>query len=594
MRYSKYFIPTLKEEPKEAEAISHNLMLRSGLIRRFTSGVYSYLPLGWRVLNKIENIIRAEMNKAGALEVLLPALHPSEIWEKSGRNKTLKEVLFSFKSQRGKNFVLGPTHEEVITDLVANNVKSYKQLPLILYQIQTKFRDEPRPRSGVLRSIEFIMKDAYSFDKDKKALEKSYNKMYDAYCSIFRRCGLEYKIVQADPGAMGGDVSHEFMVFSNTGEDKVVICDNCGYAASLEVAECVKSEDRKPRTNPAGATGQAEDPEKKSEISNEADRKQKDLKEIDTPGKSSVKEVSGFLKVEPEDLVKTIIYNIDNNEKVAVLIRGDCNISEVKLKKALRCNELLLADDEQIQKVTKGPVGFSGPVGLKNIKIVADYSLSDIKNFVTGANKKDKHFINVNIDRDFKVDKYCDIREINSNDVCPKCKSKIKIKNAIEIGHIFKLGTKYSNSFKANFLDKDMKQKPVIMGCYGIGVSRIIAAAIETNHDENGIIWPVNIAPFSVIILPLTGTDNHVKKVSEEIYNLFIDKKIEVLIDDRDERAGVKFNDADLLGIPYRVIVGEKSLSENKVELQNRKTKDSKFLPIEKIVEEVFDMIENR
>lgn len=564
MRYSKLFIPTLREQPKEAETSSHNLMLRAGLIRRLSSGIYSYLPLGWRVLNKVVNIIKKEMEKAGAQELLLPSLHPLKIWEKSGRDKDLADVLYSFKSPHGREFVLSPTHEEVITDLISNEISSYKQLPLMLYQIQTKFRDEARPRSGVLRSLEFIMKDAYSFDIDQKGLEENYQKMYKAYCNIFRRCGLPYKVVEADPGAMGGDVSHEFMVVSEAGEDKIVLCHECNYAASLNVAKCSS---------------------KLEAESSKLQEKLKALKQVDTPGITTVEKVSELLNVTPEDLVKTLIYNA-NGELIAVLVRGDCEISEVKLKKVVGTKSIRLANDKEIQDITGSPVGYSGPVGLDNIKVIADNTVYGMKNFITGANEENKHFINVNVGRDFKIHSYGDLRFIKQEDDCPNCGKKIAIENSIEVGHIFKLGTKYSDGFNAAFLNQEMKENSIIMGCYGIGIDRIVASCIEANHDEDGIIWPPNIAPFTIMVIPIGG-DEQIQQKGEEIYYSLIEKGMEVLLDDRDERAGVKFNDADLLGIPYRIIIGKESLSKNNIEFQTRKEKKSRFIPIKNYLKEI-------
>jgi len=583
MRYSQFFIPTLKEKPKDAEVISHSLMLRAGLIRQLTSGVYAYFPLGWKVLHKVMEIIREEMDKAGALEVLLPALNPAKIWQKSKRDKTLSDVLYSFESPHGRNFVLGPTHEEVITDLASKNISSYKQLPKILYQIQTKFRDEPRPRSGVLRSLEFVMKDAYSFDKDAEGLEINYKKMYEVYCNVFKRCGLPYIVVEADPGVMGGNVSHEFMVVSDNGEDRIAICNNCGYAASLEVARCTKeTRAQKPCLVGRPASRQAGRQAEVEEL--------KEIKEVDTPGITTVNKVSKLLNVGSEKLLKTLIFEVDDKQ-IVVLIRGDCEVNETKLKRALNCKKLSLANDEKISKITNAPVGFSGPVGLKDISMIADYSVFGMKNFVTGANKRDKHLINVNIGRDFKIDRFEDIKYIKSGNNCPECTKKIDIKNSIEVGHIFKLGTKYSKTFKANFLDSESKKRSMIMGCYGIGVSRIIAACIESNCDKDGIIWPLNVAPFEVIILPVTIEVELVNKVTEKIYSSLKSKGIAVLMDDRDERAGVKFNDADLIGIPYRIIIGEKSVSQGKVELQNRKDKKSQFISIEESDEKIIDYI---
>jgi len=547
MRWTEALIPTLKEDPQDAEVVSHKLMVRGGFIRKLISGVYSYLPLGVRVLNKIESIIREELDSAGCQEVLLPAIHPPEVWKKTGRYDLLGEVLIKFKDRHGKECVLGPTHEEIITDLVANNVKSYKELPLILYQIQTKFRDEPRPRFGVMRTSEFIMKDAYSFDCDAEGLEKSYKKMYDAYCRIFERCGLPYIAVEADPGIMGGNISHEFMVPTEAGEDRIVVCSKCKYAASTHIAKCQAP---------------------KAKASKE---KKLPIAEVETPGITTIEKVSELLKAEPARLVKTLIYKA-GDKIVAFLIRGDIEANEAKLMNYLKCGHLELADPKTIEDVTGAPVGFSGPVGLKNIRIVADHSVKGMVNFITGANKKDAHLINVNFDRDFEECEFGDFRMITKDDGCPSCGKAIEMKQAIEIGHTFKLGTKYSDALGAKFLDKDGKEQPCIMGCYGIGVNRIMASLIETSNDKDGIIWPASIAPYKVIILALNVGDKKVKAIADEAYKTLSKAGIDTLYDDRDESAGVKFKDADLIGIPTKVLVGPKNAKKDIVEIKDRKT----------------------
>lgn len=571
MRWSKSFIPTLKEEPKEAEAISHKLMLRAGLIRKLSSGTYSYLPLGWRVLHKVINIVREEMNAAGAQEVLMPAMHPKELWEKTGRYELLKkDILITYTDRNGKETIFGPTHEEIITSLVSGEIRSYKQLPQTLYQIQTKFRDEPRPRFGVIRTAEFIMKDAYSFDTDWEGLDKSYKIMYDTYCRIFERCGLNYIAVEADPGMMGGNVSHEFMVPAQSGEDKIVVCGACGYAASFDKAECTKPANRQPLT---------------------ANRKElKPLREVDTPGITTVEKVAHLLKVTPQDLVKTILLVADNKE-IAVLVRGDYELDLVKLARFLKAENLVLADEKTIQKVTGGPLGFSGPVGLERIRILADYSIQGSTNFVTGANIKDKHLINVNLERDFKADEFGDFRYITPEDICPRCGKSIDIKTAIEVGHVFKLGTKYSGVLKANFLDADGKEKPMIMGCYGIGINRIIAAFIEQNHDKDGIIWNRALAPFEVIVVPTNSEESLIKSAAEKIYAELVNKRIPVLLDDRDVSAGIKFKDADLLGIPLRLTVGKKFSESGVFEIKLRKTGETLSFKESETLEKILDKI---
>lgn len=547
MRWSKYFIPTLKEVPSEAEAISHRLMIRSGLIRKLASGAYTYLPLGLRVLKKVEDIIRQEMDKKGAIEVFLPSLQPIELWQESGRFKDLGEDLIKFKDRHNRIMVFGPTHEEVITDLVRNHIHSYKQLPVTFYQIQTKFRDEVRPRFGVIRSREFIMKDAYSFDRDNKAMDESYKKMYDAYEAIFKRCGLNVIAVEADSGVMGGDISHEFMVLSENGEDVLGHCVSCGYAASISVAECI--------SKPAGKTQPLHG--------------LKPLAEVDTPGVSSIDKVGTFLKVRPINMVKTLIYLADE-KSIAVLIRGDHEANEVKIKRYLKCNSLVMAPPDIIEKITGAPLGFSGPVGIKDTRIIADNAIRDMSNFVTGANKKDRHLINVNIDRDFKIEEWSDLRLVTDSDECPKCGKNIRIEHAIEMGHVFKLGLKYSKAMKAEFLDDDGKLKPIVMGCYGIGVNRIIAAAIELFNDEKGIKWPLSIAPFQVLIVAINYKEEHIRKEADSIYNELIKLEIEVLLDDRDESAGIKFNDAELIGIPIIIVVGEKAVKKHSFEVKIR------------------------
>lgn len=576
MRWTNALIPTLKETPQDAEAKSHILMVRAGLIRKLTAGAYSYLPLGLRVLDKIQRIIREEMNKKGAQELLLPALQPPELWRQTGRYETLGEVLIKFTDRHKKECVLGPTHEEVITYLVASEVRSYKQLPLILYQIQTKFRDEPRPRFGVLRSKEFIMKDAYSFDMDSGGLDKSYKKMYEAYCDIFSRCGLDYIPVEADPGFMGGDISHEFMVPSEIGEDIIVICPACGYAASREAAAVAN-----PRAHPSPQRGEGQG------------EGVKPIKEVHTPGVTTIEKVSALLKVAPENMVKTLIYKADS-KTVAVLIRGDHETNEAKLKRYLKCELLELADEKTIQDTTGAPLGFSGPKGLKGARLVADYGISGLVNFVTGANKRDYHLINVNLDRDFKTEEWADVRYITDKDNCPKCRKPIQIKTAIEVGHTFKLGTKYSKALGAGYLDEKGKGQTIIMGCYGIGVNRIAAAAIEQNNDKDGIIWPSAISPFQVVVIPINSADKKVMDFAEDVYNELKEKNIEVLLDDRDERAGIKFKDADLIGFPFQVVVSDRHIGEGNVEIKNRKTSDRKIVKKQDILKIVSDVSQKK
>lgn len=566
MKRSELFLPTLKEVPGDAEIKSHQLMLRAGLVRRLSSGIYSYLPLGWRVLNKIVEIIREEMNAIGGQEVLLPALHPKELWDQSGRWDLYGEDMFHLLDRRKKPFCLAPTHEEAITDLVRNEVRSYKELPLLLYQIQTKFRDEPRPRFGLIRCREFLMKDAYSFHHSEEDLQRVYRKVYDAYVKIFNRCGLDCEIVEADPGIIGGGLSHEFMVLAENGEDILVLCRNCGYKANAD-----KTLDMKPRVPDIG------------------EEQMEQIKEVHTPDMRTVEEVSQFLNVKPSRLVKTLIYFADGNP-VAVLVPGDREVNEAKLKSILGADIIALASSHQVEEVTGAPQGFSGPVGLK-IRIIADYSVSEMSNFVTGANKNNIHLINVNLNRDFKVEKFVDLKVARDGDICPKCNGRFEVKTGIELGHTFNLGTRYSRCMNAKFLDRDGKERLMIMGCYGIGVSRIIAAVIEQHNDQNGIIWPISIAPFQATILPLNMNDESQKSLGNEIYSELQSRGVEVLLDDRNEPAGVKFKDADLTGIPVKIVLGDKTLKEGKIEIQLRSTGEKRKVDRSRIIEQTLQLI---
>ncbi|WKZ20066.1 MAG: proline--tRNA ligase [Candidatus Jettenia sp. CY-1] len=568
MKWSQTLIPTLKESPSEAEIDSHKLMIRAGLIRRITAGAYAYLPVGILVLNKVINIVREEMNRAGAVEVFLPALQPLDLLEESGRLSIFGDDLITFEDRHGKVTALGPTHEEIITDIVRNEISSYRQLPITLYQIQTKFRDETRPRFGVLRSKEFIMKDAYSFDVDYEGLNKSYKSMYDAYCRIFDRCGLDYIVVEADSGAMGGDVSHEFMVSSHVGEDVLIRCLKCGYSANRERAEAAPIPPENYMTPPP-------------------------LKEIPTPDKRTIQEVSDFLQVKQNRMVKTMIY-ISNGQPIAILLRGDHEVNETKLTKVLGQETLALADHNTIEHVTGAPVGFAGPVGL-SVKIIADQAASVLCNFVTGANKPDMHLLNVNPERDFIIDQIADVRYVAKGDRCPKCYHEIDISQGIEIGHVFKLGTKYSDALKAKFLDATGKEKSMIMGCYGIGVNRIIAGLIEISHDENGIIWPLSLAPYKVIIIPVNVNDTPSMQMANQIYDdLTNNADIEVLLDDRDQRPGVKFKDADLIGIPIKIVIGKKFTETKELEIKLRKSGETFLVSPEEVrarVKSLFEML---
>jgi prolyl-tRNA synthetase len=550
MRYSHMLMPTLREDPSEAEVLSHRLMLRAGMIRKLAAGIYSYLPLAQRVMRKTEQIIREEMDRAGALQVTLPFVQPAELWQKSGRWDIYGKEMLRLKDRHNREFCLGPTHEEVITELVKNEVTSYRQLPINLYQIHLKFRDEIRPRFGVMRAREFVMKDAYSFDSDEEGAEKSYQKMYQAYCAIFERCKLTFRAVEADTGPIGGSFSHEFMVLAETGEDSIFSCTACGYAANKEKAEIGTVPEETSSPLPQG-----------------------ELKRAETPKQRTVEEVTRFLKIKPEQLIKTMIFQ-EGDHTVAALVRGDHEINEIKLQNHLKAETLSLADDEVIEKVTKAPKGFAGPVGLQ-IRVIADNALKGGSNFVTGGNEKDIHLMNVNVDRDFQVNSFEDLRFAEEGDPCPRCADgQLVMSRGIEVGHIFKLGTKYSKSLDATFLDAQGKAQHMVMGCYGIGVGRTVAAAIEQNHDENGIIFPLSIAPFQVILTSVKPKDPEIKEAAERVYAALLKAGIDVTFDDRDERPGIKFKDADLIGIPVRVTVGTK-IKDGLLDIKLRKSQES-------------------
>lgn len=559
MRYSQYFIPTHKEVPSDAEVVSHQLMVRAGMIRKLTSGIYTYLPTGLKSIKKVEQIIREEMNRAGAIEILMSAVQPAELWQESGRWEFYGRELLRFKDRHSREACFGPTHEEVITDLVRKEIHSYKQMPVNFYQIQTKFRDEIRPRFGIMRAREFIMKDAYSFDVDEAGAGRSYEAMYDAYSRIFERCGLRFRAVEADTGAIGGSYSHEFMVLAETGEDEIVNCPECRYAANLERAE----------VRPPDPGTQAED--------------MHPLTEVATPEVKTVEEVTGFLSITPSRLIKTLIYVKDDGETIGVLVRGDHELNEAKLKRLLTAQSVEMASAQVVEAVTGAPVGFAGPVNL-GIRLVADHAIEGLCNFVTGGNKKDLHLKNVNLNRDFRVERFGDLRTITPKDPCPRCGSSIVFGRGIEVGHIFKLGTKYSQALNAFFLNEAGKELPIIMGCYGIGVGRTVAAAIEQNHDDKGIIFPIPIAPFEVTILPLQIHHTKVMETAERLYTDLQDECVDVILDDRDERAGVKFNDADLMGIPLRVTIGSRGVDQGQVELKLRSESESAHIPIENAV----------
>ena len=569
MYFSKLLIPTLREDPGESEVISHKLMMRAGLIRRLAAGIYNYLPLGYRVIKKVENIIREEMDRAGAQEVFLPMVLPAELWQETGRWEKYGKELLRLKDRNDRDFCLGPTHEEVVTDIVRREVKSYRQLPLNLYQIQTKFRDEIRPRFGLMRGREFIMKDAYSFDRDEQGAELSYKKMYDAYMAIFRRCGLVFKPVEADTGLIGGSFSHEFMVLADTGEEAIVSCDTCGYAANMEKAEA------SPPPQPSLFEGEGMGMGGGGELL--------PLEKKITPGKKSVEDVAAFLGVTPGQLVKTLIVR-GGDRVAAVLLRGDHELNEVKIAKFFDTTDVQLLSPEEVEKVTGAPSGFSGPVGLKKIQIIADHAIKGMVNFVVGGNEKDIHLINVNLSRDFSPAQFADIRKVKEGDGCVRCENgRLVIVRGIEVGHTFKLGTRYSEAMGATYLDESGRPQHIIMGCYGIGVGRTMAAAIEQNHDKDGIKWPPAIAPFKVIILPLNMDSERTLSTAEVIYKGLEDDDIEVVMDDRGERPGVKFKDADLLGIPYQIVIGDKGLNRGIIEIKNRTTREVSEVEVDKI-----------
>jgi prolyl-tRNA synthetase len=562
----------MKENPSDAEIPSHQLMLRAGLIRQLMAGAYTYLPLGWRSVRKAERIVREEMDRAGAIELFMPALQPIDLFERTGRKEAFGNVLINFHVQRGDRKVhlaLGPTHEEVITDLVARHLNSYRQLPICLYQIQTKFRNEERPRFGVLRTSEFIMKDAYSFGASLEQLNVVYDQMYRAYCRIFARCGLKYLPVEAESGPIGGDASHEFMVPASNGEDRIVHCAACGYAANLERAETGRSSPG--RATPAGAAP---------------------LTKVATPGATSIEQVSRMLKCAPAQMIKTLIYMADE-KPVAVLIRGDHEANEAKIRRALGAKSIELADEATIRKVTGAPVGFAGPVGIK-CDLLADHDISGIANAVTGANEVDAHFTGVNVGRDYQLAATHDLRMALDGDPCPRCKAALNLVHGIEVGHVFKLGTKYSVSLEAEFLDEKEQRHPMIMGCYGIGINRIVAGLAETSFDENGLIWPLSIAPYEVLVIPLNVTDPETMLLAERFYKELSEGGVDVLMDDRDARAGFKFKDADLIGIPLRIVIGGKGLKEGQVELKWRNAAAAVKAPIGEAISTVREMLADR
>ena len=570
MLYSRYFIPTVKETPSDAEVISHQLMLRAGMIRKLAAGIYNYLPMGLRSIRKFENIVREEMNKADAIEMLMPSVQPAELWQESGRWAFYGKELLRFKDRKDNEFCMGPTHEEVITDMVRREIKSYRQMPLNFYQIQTKFRDEIRPRFGLMRGREFIMKDAYSFDVDSSAADRSYDKMYQAYMRIFQRCGLNFRAVEADTGSIGGSSSHEFMVLAESGEDAIVSCNECRYAANVEKAE----------SRPFDPVSVVE---------------QLPLQKTPTPDMKTIADVAAFLGLTTDRTIKTLVYTSGTGDHVMALLRGDHELNEIKLKNSLGWDEIQMASEEQIMGITGSPIGFLGPLGLKEkVPVIADLAVEALVNVVIGANEKDMHYTNANPGLDFSADRFVDIRNVEAGDPCPRCdQGKLEMWRGIEVGHVFKLGTKYSKSLNATYLDADGKEQIIFMGCYGIGIGRTVAAAIEQNHDENGIIFPLPIAPFHCSVVALNTKDKGVMAEAEEIYFKLEKKGVDVLFDDRDERPGVKFKDNDLIGIPLRIVVGSKGLAEGKVEIKIRKTGEVLLMPIEDAIDHVQQLVES-
>lgn len=558
MKQSKLFLPTLREVPAEAEIVSHKLMVRAGLMRQLVSGVYTYLPLGHRTLRKVQQIVREEMDRAGAQEIAMPAIQPAEIWQETGRWDAYGPELMRLKDRHNRDFVLGPTHEEVVTGLVRDNLNTYKKLPINLYQIQTKYRDEVRPRFGVIRSREFIMKDAYSFDTTREGLDASYSSMYDAYMRIFTRAGLTFRAVEADAGAIGGKGTHEFMALSDIGEDTIAYCTSCDYAANLEKAEVVYK--------PAG----------------EHEAAQHELEKVETPDVKTIEQLMNHFNMEARQFIKALVFKADERFVVA-LVRGDHELNDIKLKNIVDANVLTMATEEELSALGI-PLGFVGPFNLPTgIEVYADAVVEHMVHTVAGANEKDFHYKNVVPGRDFQVKAYADLRNVVEGDECPRCASPITFARGIEVGHVFKLGTRYSEKMGAKFLDENGKEQPMIMGCYGIGISRTVAACVEQNNDENGIIWPWSLAPYHIHVIPVNVKNEEQKQLAESLYEKLLHEGYEVLLDDRPERAGVKFKDADLIGLPIRITVGGKA-TEGLVECKVRKTGESKDIHVDELL----------
>jgi prolyl-tRNA synthetase len=569
MRWSKTFIYTQRQDPANAEVVSHRLMIRAGLISKVAAGIYNYLPLGWRALRKLESIIRQEMGHAGSSEIVMPAVQPAELWQESRRWYEYGPELLRIKDRGERDFCFGPTHEEVITDIVRRSVTSYRQLPVNMYQIQVKFRDEIRPRFGLMRGREFLMKDAYSFHAGAEDLDIAYRAMEAAYRRVFSRCGLGFVQVEADTGNIGGSESHEFMVLASTGEDSVLSCASCDYGANAEKAD----------------TGEIEPAPQWPLDTPDAPRF------VETPDMRTVDAVADFLGVAPAHLIKTLIFETDE-DLIAVLIRGDLEVNEIKLKNLLDCVHLQLASEQKIEQITGGPQGFSGPVNLSGIRIIVDPTVSELTAAVTGANTADAHLVGVVPGRDFTPDQVADVRLARGGDPCPKCNASLREQLGIEVGHIFKLGTKYSEAMKCNFLDQHGEEQPMIMGCYGLGVGRTVAATIEQSHDDRGIVWPLPLAPFEVVLAVLNSDQKEVVQAAEDLYTQLSDAGVDVLFDDRGERPGVKFNDMDLIGFPVRVVVGKRGLEHGEVELSLRRDGEKHMVPVSETVTEVQRMLE--
>jgi prolyl-tRNA synthetase len=554
MKLSHLLVPTLKEDPSDAEVVSHRLLLRAGMIRQVARGIYDFLPLGLRAVRRVEAIVREEMNRAGAQEILMPAICPAELWQESGRWQRYGPELLRFKDRHDRDFCFGPTHEEVVTDIVRREVRSYRQLPLNLYQIQVKFRDEVRPRFGLMRGREFLMKDGYSFHASEEDCRREYENMFQAYSRIFTRCGLEFRPVEADTGAIGGSRSHEFQVLAESGEDAIASCPRCGYTANVELAAT------RAEPQPAGS-GRC-------------------LEKVSTPDLRTVDEVSAFLGLPPDRFVKTLVYVADEDAPIVALVRGDRSLSEAKLKNALGANSVALADDGVVQRVTGAPVGFAGPVGLRT-RIIADAGLRGIRDAVSGANEADRHLVGLDLERDAPRVEFVDLAAVAEGDRCDRCgEGRFEIRRGIEVGQVFYLGRKYSEAMRATFLDPAGVERTIEMGTYGIGITRTVAAAIEQNHDANGIVWPIPLAPFSAIVVPVNQAEEAVRTASERLYAELRQRGVDTLIDDRDERPGVKFKDADLIGIPLRLTVGPKALARGNVELKARRADKAIEIPV--------------